>query len=235
MTLLDTVIIIPARCGSKRVRLKNIKPLLGKPLLLYTIEAAEQSGVTDEILVSTDCEEIATVARAAGARVIIRPDEFATDEASTESVLLHCLDNLRQEGRSPEWVMTLPPSSPLRTSKTIMCAREKALNLPNDIDCLFSVHETRDDFWIGDTPDKVRRLFPDAPRRQQDRRPMWVENSCVYLTKVKALQKTGIILGEKYSGFEIPFEDGFDINSETDFIIAEQLLKSRIQKMMKVK
>ncbi len=221
------VIFIPARCGSKRVRMKNIKPLAGKPLIYYTIHAAQQADVTSAIYVSTDCEDIAAVAEAFGAKVMMRPEKLARDDSSTESAMLHFLEQFEKGGDAPEWIMTLPPTSPLRTAETIRNACEKAGTLDGNIDALFSVHPTREDFWVGDFPECISRLYPNAPRRQQDRTPMWIENSCLYLTRVAALERTGFILGKTNTGFEIPTEESFDINSEMDFFIAEQVYKSR--------
>ncbi|MFH1983045.1 MAG: acylneuraminate cytidylyltransferase family protein [Pseudomonadota bacterium] len=219
-------VFIPARCGSKRVPLKNIKPLAGRPLIHYTISAAIEAGLTEAVFVSTDCEEIAGVAVKCGAEVVMRPEQYARDESSTEDAMLDFIEQLGAQDQRPEWVMTLPPTSPLRTADTIVRAWKLALETPDEVDCLFSVHPTREDFWVGDTPGSIARLFPEAPRRQQDRKPLWVENSCIYLTRTAALVRTGFILGEKHSGFEISVEEGFDINSEADFIIAEQLFKN---------
>src|SRR5690606_28754238 len=94
----DVLCIIPARGGSKGLPGKNIKPLAGKPLIAYSIEAAAKSGVCDDIVVSTDAEDIAQAARAAGAWVpFLRPPELSTDSALTEPVLTHAIETIERE------------------------------------------------------------------------------------------------------------------------------------------
>ena len=220
----DTAVVIPARCESQRVALKNIRPLAGKPLIAYTVEAALAANFADPPIVSTDCEEIASVARAFGARVVMRPVELASATASTESALLHVLDVLALEGRRPAWIMTLPPTSPLRTAATIRRFAAEVEQRPGDQDCLMSVTENRGDFWRMSQGGMIHRLFPDAPRRQQDREPLFEENSAVYLTAVAALRATGSILGRRARGIAIESAEGWDINSAFDFDIAEALL-----------
>jgi CMP-N-acetylneuraminic acid synthetase len=113
---LDIVGVIPARGGSKGIPRKNIRPLLGKPLLVWTVEAARASGALADVLVSTDDEEIAAVARQAGARApFLRPSELARDETPTAAVVRHALEWLAErEGRRPAWVMVLEPTAPAR-------------------------------------------------------------------------------------------------------------------------
>lgn len=219
------LIVIPARGGSKRLKNKNIRSLSGKPLLLFAVDAARSAGVGEDIVVSTEDSTIAEIARGAGVEVIDRPRELAEDTASTESVLLHVLEALEKAGRSFEWVMTLPPSSPLRCPQTIVEFVERAHSRPDDQDCLISINEHRGDFWIRESDGDLRRLFPDAPRRQQDREPLWEENSAIYVTRVEALRTTGSILGNRVRGIPIDPIEGLDIHTETDLVTAEALLQ----------
>ena len=226
MSNLDVVIIIPARCGSKRVTLKNIRPICGKPLLLYSVEAAISSGIASQIIVSTDCEEISSIACKGGARVILRPPQLGSDNASTESVLLHCLEILEEEGSYPEWIMTLPPTSPFRG--TDMIRKSCSIISSGEYDSLFTVHENRADFWQGEVGKGLTRLFPDAPRRQQDRMPLWEENSALYLTRSSVLREKEFILGNNSYGMPIDIIQGFDINTEFDFLIAETIMQKSL-------
>ena len=203
---------------------KNVRPLGGKPLLLFAIEAARTAGVSAEIVVSTEDATIAGVAREAGARVIDRPAALAADTASTESVLLHALDVMQGEGRSFAWVMTLPPSSPLRCPGTIVKFAESVRKDPEAQDCLMSIHEDRGDFWTRDPDGKLQRLFPCAPRRQQAREPLWEENSAIYVTSVAALNSTGSILGNRVRGIPIDPIEALDIHTDRDLATAEALL-----------
>ncbi len=218
------IIVIPARGGSKRLPHKNIHPLKGKPLLAYTLEVIAATSLKIPTYVSTDDERIAVVARAyPGVEVVMRPAEISGDTASTESVLLHVLDVLAERGQVPQWLMTLPPTSPFRTAGTIRKFAESAVGCASDIDCLMSVTENRGDFWRMQDDMRMQRLFPDAPRRQQDRTPLFEENSAVYLSRTQALRDTGFILGRAVRGIAIPAIEGFDINNPEDMRLAECL------------
>lgn len=221
------LIVIPARGGSKRIPGKNITPLLGKPLLLYTIEAAIASGISAQVVVSTESPRIAEIAQTAKARVVNRPEQLADDVTSTEAVLLHVLDTLESEGKHFSWIITLPPTSPLRTAATIRRFAGRVAAEPEQQDCLMSVNENRTDFWQQDEEGGMRRLFPEAPRRQQDRVPLYEENSAIYVTRVRALRETGSILGRKVRGMVINREEAVDINEPIDLKVAEALLKER--------
>lgn len=219
------IIVIPARGGSKRLPHKNIYPLKGKPLLVYTLEAILATGLNIPTYVSTDDDRIAAVARAyPGIEVVMRPAAIACDTSSTESVLLHVLDILLERGEIPQWLMTLPPTSPFRSAETIRGFAEAVVGCDSDIDCLMSVTENRGDFWRMQEDGRMQRLFPDAPRRQQDRIPLFEENSAVYLSRTQALRETGSILGRAVRGIGISAIEGFDINSPHDMRLAECLL-----------
>lgn len=220
----DVIVVVPARGGSKRVHNKNIRKLSGKPLLAYTIIAAQEAGLGEWTFVSTDHPDIAAVAREYNAQVIDRPPELASDTASTEAALLHSLDWAKARDWRPDWVVTLPPTSPLRSSSTIARLVAEARNQPAD--CVFSLTENRGDFWRRDASGHFSRLFPDAPRRQQDREPLYEENSAIYVTRVNALRTTGSILGSTQHGMAIDPIEGFDINSELDFVLAKALFEA---------
>jgi CMP-N-acetylneuraminic acid synthetase len=217
----DFMAVIPARGGSKRAPRKNIRPLGEKPLLAYTIAAAHDAGLGGATFVSTEDAEIAAVAKTLGCAVTPRPDTLATDTASTEGVLLHALDEAAKHGWHPKWVLTLPPTSPFRRASTIRFFMDHAAT--SGVDCLLSLTETRASLWRHGPEGKIGMLFPDAPRRQQDRAPLYEENSAIYLTAVSALRSTGSVLGTSQRGIAIDPIEGFDINSELDFVLAEAL------------
>ena len=111
------IAVIPARGGSKGVPKKNIRQLLEKPLLAYTIEAARDAGVFQKVIVSTDSDEIARIAREYGAEVpFIRPDDLSGDQASSDDAILHALEYFRKEGMEFGEVCKLQPTSPLRNA-----------------------------------------------------------------------------------------------------------------------
>ncbi len=110
------VAVIPARGGSKRIPRKNIKPFLGRPMIAYTIEAALKSGVFDRIIVSTDDEEIAAVARTCGAETpFLRPAELSDDHAGTAEVVAHAIRWLENEGQVPDLVCCMYAAAPFIT------------------------------------------------------------------------------------------------------------------------
>ena len=219
----DLWVVVPARGGSTRVPRKNLRSLAGRPLLAYTLQLVNDLGVADRSVVSSDDADALSLAASFGIRAIERPSELATADASTESALLHALDVLAGEGQRGEWVMTLPPTSPFRRAATVRGLVAQARAEPEAQDCLMTVTEDRRDLWRMADDGRLTRLFPEAPRRQQDRTPLYEENSAVYLTRVSALRATGSILGRSVRGVVIDPIEAWDINSETDLVVAEAL------------
>jgi len=220
---MSAIVIIPARGSSKRVPRKNIRLLAGRPLLEWTIIVARKGTRDVPVIVSTEDDEIATVARNAGAEVVARPAALAKDDASTEAVLLHVLDARRDSGfEDPDWVACLPPTSPFRRIDTLRQFMQ--MTDKSDVDCLLSVTETRGDFWHPQSDGNWERLFPDAPRRQQDRDSLFEENSAYYMTRISSLRETGSILGHRRLGVPIDPIEAMDINTPNDLVIAEALV-----------
>ncbi len=219
--------VIPARGGSKSIPLKNIRPLNGTPLLAFTIRAAKQSRYLDRCVVSTDHPEIAQVARDHGAEVIDRPADLATDQAPTEGALLQVLEVLGKQGYRPEYVVTLEPTSPFRTTALIDRCIEAAIT-HGEVDCVMTVTETRKCY--GRLEDgRFEYLFPDQPRRRQERRPLFEESSTVYVTRTGALERDRSVLGRTRQGLVVEDpREAVDINEPLDFIVAEAVLAQRL-------
>ena len=139
---LNILALIPARGGSKGIPKKNIKPLLGKPLIVYSIEAAKQSRYIDRVIVSTDSEEIADVARGANAEVpFLRPANISEDMTPDTPVFEHCLQWLKEkENFIPELIVHLRPTGPLRTAEEIDESIEMLISDPN-ADSIRSIEE----------------------------------------------------------------------------------------------
>lgn len=222
------VIIIPARGGSTRVKNKNIRPLNGRPLLHYSLKCLKEGALLDKTYVSTNDPKIAECAYGCNANVIDRPDTLANATASTESALLHALDVLETQNIYADWIMTLPPTSPFRTLKNIQDVISLAQNSKNDTDCIMSVTENRGDFWCLNGG-RFQRLFPHAPRRQQDRDPLFEENSAIYMTRVTSLKETNSVLGHKVEPYYMDALEAIDINDPLDFEIAEAISKSKFR------
>lgn len=220
--------VIPARGGSKGIPHKNIIPLCGKPLLEYTIEALLAAQVENvDIAVSTDAPEIADVARKyPTVHVVDRPKELSVDTASTESALLHALHVMEEKlDTSYDAIITLQPTSPLRKPETIRRFIE-AFQKDCTHDAMLSLHENREDHWVWNG-EEYRRLYPDAPRRRQERAPLYIENSMLYITRVSALNATNSILGVNPTGFVVDEIEGIDINSFVDLERAKFYIESR--------
>ncbi len=214
--------VIPARSGSKSVPRKNIRRLAGRPLLAWTIDQVKAVEEIDLAVVSTDDPEIAEVARAEGAAVVMRPAELATDTAPTEWALLHALDDLERQGEAPfDYVMVVEPTSPFRRPETIRrcmatIAERDGQSLLTVAAMLSNVGNLEDGFF--------RPLHPDAPRRRQDRQPLYLESSTVYVASVAYLRQTGTLVCPDWLAVVVDEAETVDINTETDFLVAERMM-----------
>lgn len=211
------LVFIPARGGSKRIPKKNIYPISGKPLIEYTFEKIIELGWGEKTFVSSDIEEIKCIATKYNINFIHRPEYLCKDNSSTESALIHTLTKLKNHY---EFVVTLPPTSPLIKSSSILKAVEVFKSKFKVIDSLISVHESKDDIWHYEN-NIFKRIFPEEPRRQQDRKPLFIENSAIYITKTSSLLKTKSILGNKTMPFKISKKEGLDINDKEDIMNIE--------------
>jgi CMP-N,N'-diacetyllegionaminic acid synthase len=215
--------IIPARGGSKGIPLKNIKLMNGKPLIEYTIESAIKSGVLDKIVVSTDDEKIAEISsKYESIHISMRPPELATDDATTESTLIYVCEELKkQENIFVKSVITLEPTSPLRSPYTIRTCVE-LLQRPM-VDSVVGVIEVSS--VLGRIIDnKFEHIFPGQPRRRQDREDLYKESSTIYGTLYEVLLKKQSVIGDHAYPLVIPKQEALDINDNFDFLTIESLL-----------
>ena len=218
--------VIPARGGSKSIPLKNIKLLNGKPLIEYTIETALASKALDRIAVSTDHEDIIRICQQYNEiDVIVRPPELATDEAPTEWTLLHACDELKKKDDFiPDVVLTLEPTSPLRSTQTIIRCID--IFKTTDADSVIGVTETR--ACYGKIVDgRFEYLSQNQPRRRQEREPLYKESSTIYATKLDTLRRKNSVLGEKLYPLIISHNEAIDINELFDFKLIEVLINQK--------
>ena len=197
--------LIPARGGSKGVPNKNIKPIYGKPLIVWTIERALISQKLDKVLVSTDSDKIAEVARNAGADVLMRPNELATDTASTQDVMVHALKNY-----PADILVLLQPTSPFREKGRIDECIEEFLE--NDYDSLATG-------FICDYKEYGTNTLP-----RQQINGFFYDDGNIYVIKAKNIlagDRYGKRIGKKLVG---RFENA-EIDDEYDFWLLEQILK----------
>ena len=222
------VAVIPARGGSKSIPGKNIRPLGGKPLLAWSIEIAQQVSEIDRIIVSTDDAEIASVGRAHGAEVYARPPHLATDEALVIDALKDLLQTLRAEGETPEWVILLEPTCPLRSADDVRDCLKLVAHGVFDSVATFKDAELN--------PHRAWRLVDDVPEVFIDGAVPWLPrqklpkayqlNGAVYLFRASLLaQEAKSLLVGKLGAVLMPRERSQDIDDGVDFAVVEAFLK----------
>lgn len=226
--------VIPARGGSKGIVRKNLRLLNGKPLIAWTIEAALNAIGLDRVIVSTEDEEIAEVSKTYGAEVpFMRPAELAKDNTPTLDVLQHTLYHLAQdESYFPDAIVTLQPTSPMRTSKNI----DEALRLFKAdflADCLVSCIKVPHNYH----PESIMTLQENGylkpysdkkglPSRRQDKSEIFARNgAAIYITRASNLDK--FIVGGNIIPFIMNDHESIDIDTEDDLIRAENILVNR--------
>jgi CMP-N,N'-diacetyllegionaminic acid synthase len=229
------IALIPARSGSKRLPGKNVRILNGQPLISYSILAAIKSNQFTEIIVSTDCREIAKIATSYGASVPdLRPSKFAQDSSCDIDWVQHALTRLvRTSLKEINFVAILRPTSPLRKDSTIIRAIEE-LKQNSWADSLRAMQVTDKHpgkMWEinGDgraTPylNQLNQNPPTHDRPTQSLQKLWVQNASLEIVKLKAILETNTISGRSVLGFEMPGLEGFDINNEKDFEFLEYLI-----------
>jgi N-acylneuraminate cytidylyltransferase len=222
--------IIPARGGSEGIPKKNIVPLCGIPLIAYTIKAAQLSSRLDRVYVSTDDLEIAHIAKSYNCPVLMRPPSISTAYSTTLSVLVHVLNQLSTSGYRPDAVMTLQPTSPLRTNNHIDEAAALFLSDPladSLVSCVPVPHIYH--------PNSVMRLSPagylqsltdsNKPSRRQDKEPLYARNgAAIYITRSKRL--TEYIFGGRLIPYMMDWAASIDIDTIDDLNDAERHLSS---------
>jgi len=225
------VAIIPARGGSKRIPRKNLVDLGGKPLIAYSILSAKQSKyLNGNIYVSTEDDEIAKVSKELGAKVIERPNELTTDEASTLSVLKHAVSELEKEGLDFDTVVELQPTSPFRKTSTIDDGVKKLWDNWERFDAVFSVKQTRfpPDWMLRTRGDLLEFIFPNDFSKilSQDLEKTYEVDGVLYVLKKDLVRssenyqfahgKTGYLVTGKI--------ESIDIDDEEDLRIAKAIL-----------
>jgi CMP-N,N'-diacetyllegionaminic acid synthase len=226
---MEILYIIPARGGSKGLPGKNIRLLGNKPLIAYAIEAAVNSIFKGTVIVSTDDEEIATVGKKYGAAVpFMRPDELATDAASTMDLVFHAINFYKQQHVFFDLVVVLQPTSPLRTSSDI----DQAISLMKEkkMDAVVSVCESEHHpLWTNILPpDGSMKNFIREEVKGKNRQQLPLNfrlNGALYISKSEALETYKGFIHEKTIAYIMPTDRSVDIDHEIDFKLAELLLK----------
>ena len=221
--------IIPARGGSKGLPGKNIRPLLGKPLIGWTIEAAKNSKYIDDIFVSTDSSEIASVAESFGVIVPeLRPAELASDKATSASVVLYTLDLYRKQGKEFDYFLLLEPTSPLRKPDDLDNAIELACDNPNKagVVSLGEVHMEHPSIVKKVTDNNVVEPYSEAKKvtQRQQLDKAYFPYGVVYLVKTDYFEKNQQFYGADSLPYFIERWQCYEIDDLYDFIAIEAIL-----------
>ncbi len=217
--------VIPARGGSKGVPRKNLRLVAGKPLIVWTIEQALAVRAPLDVVVSTDDEEIAAVAREAGARVpFLRPAELAQDTTTTEPVVRHAIAEVAREGVAPGVVMLLQATSPVRLPGTL--DRALAEYHASGVDSLVGVVPQAPFLWWAGDPPRADYDVDHRPRRQDltPDRLRYRETGSLYVTDRRVYDEHDNRLGGRIGLFVMDEVEGVDIDTELDLALAEQRL-----------
>lgn len=221
--------IIPARSGSKGLKDKNIKELCGKPLMYYTIEAAKSSGCFDTIMVSTDSERYAQVARACGADVpFLRSNDLSSDSASSWDAVREVLTRYNELGKRFDYVALLQPTSPLRNAQDIKGVVD--LLKADGVNAVVTVTEVDHPVqWCFSMPDNhSMQELADSPYnyvRRQELKVYYRENGAVFLVDAQKIIKPDYnFYADGCFGYIMPKNRSVDIDTEIDFKLAEAIL-----------
>jgi CMP-N,N'-diacetyllegionaminic acid synthase len=227
------LVLIPARGGSKGIPGKNIKPLNGKPLIYYTLDIARAFFSDENICVSTDDLEIAHKVEEYGVKVpFIRPDDLATDHATTNDVISHALDFYRKKGIDYDYTLLLQPTSPFRQVRHVADCLSMAAELPFEM--IVSVKETdANPYYVlfeEDGNGILQKSKEATFTRRQDCPAVWQVNGAIYLinnhvlTEKKdlgALKKSKLVMESRYS---------IDLDTMEDWMMAECMLEKGLIK-----
>ncbi|MEG0560586.1 MAG: acylneuraminate cytidylyltransferase family protein [Muribaculaceae bacterium] len=225
---MKTLYVIPARGGSKGIPGKNIKLLAGRPLIAYSIDVARKLADDVDICVSTDDAKIVAVVESMGLKVpFMRPDSLATDRSGTYEVLIHALDFYANKGIIYDTIVLLQPTSPFRTAEDVRQCIEK---YTPQIDMVVSVKEASSNpyyncFEVNDKGYLHISKGDGLYTRRQDAPKAWEYNGAVYVINSTSLRKMHLGQFTHRIMSEMPSNRSIDLDTSTDWLIAETLLK----------
>ncbi len=227
---------IPARSGSKGIKDKNIFPLVGKPLIAYTIEAAKRSKYIDKVIVSTDSEKYAQIARQWGAEVpFLRPAELATDTAPEMLTTIHLMEWLENESEKNhegpfDIIFRLQCTAPLRSTEDIDRAIEELI--AKDADSIIGVMEAPvTPLWMNTLPEdkSMKNFIPEhiMKKNRQELPTYYQLNGTIFVAKWDFMKKHKKWYGEKTYAIVLPRERSIDIDDEMDMELVKVLIEKR--------
>lgn len=227
--------VIAARSGSKGLQDKNIKKLLGRPLMGWPIKAALSAKSVDKVVVSTDSPLYAAIARRCGADVpFLRPSDLAGDNSSSVDVVLHALNFLENKGQRFKYVVLLEPTSPLTESSDIDAAFDRLLSNKCKAKSIVGISELvthHPNFAVKVLPNQMLKPafcedFSHLPRRQEVEEMYFLDGS-FYLSEVETLKLTRTFYTDRALGYEMPDWKALEVDTILDFVCVEAILKNR--------
>jgi CMP-N-acetylneuraminic acid synthetase len=223
--------VIPARGGSKSVPFKNLAPLNGKPMLVYTIEAAQKSRLLTHFVVSSENDRIIQVARQYGAPApFVRPADLATDEAPSLPVVQHAVREMEtREGIVFDYVVLLQATSPLRNGADIDASLDKLIR--TGADSVVSVvriahhHPARMRFIENDMLVQLPMGEPKEMQRRQDLPPVYIRNGAIFATRRSVVMEQNSMLGKISRPYVMPESRSANVDTKFDFLVVEVILQ----------
>lgn len=220
---MSNIAIIPARGGSKRIPRKNIKPFCGKPIIAYSIEAALASNLFGEVMVSTDDEEIAEVAKKYGAYIpFMRSKKNADDFATTHDVIKEVIETYEQRGHAFSYGCCIYPTAPFITSSLLHEAFKKLVD--NNFDCLFPIVKYSYPIWrsLKIEDNKVSMWWPEnVNKRSQDLPASYHDAGQFYWFNIEPIMNKGSLLDDNTGAIVVDELQVQDIDTLSDWEVAE--------------
>lgn len=225
---MTSIAVIPARGGSKRIPRKNLKLFHGAPIITYAIKVALESNIFDEVIVSTDDEEIAELSLSFGAKIPwMRPKVLANDYTTTLEVIQDAAKKIKTSHSDLRSICCLYPTTPLLKTQFLVKAQE--ILLKNDWNYVFSglkVNTSPYRFFSLEENEEVKMLFPqNEMSRTQDLPPVYHDAGQFYWGTARAWEKCLPIFSSKSTIVELPAESVIDIDTEDDWVKAEYMYK----------
>ena len=228
---MEILAVIPARSGSKSIVDKNIREIDGKPMLAYSIEHAKASKYITRIIVSTDSERYAQIARYYGAETpFLRPEQYATDSALDIDVFQHALNFLsKTEHYLPEIVVHLRPTYPIRRAEDIDCMIEMLLQAPeaDAVRCIAPAKEIAYKMWRLNKKNEITPLLNDIPeaynRPRQSLPTIYYQNACIDVIRTQTILKKNSMTGDRILGYIM--DNNYDIDTEEEFQQAKRQIE----------
>ncbi len=222
----ECIAIIPARGGSVGIPRKNVKPLAGKPLLLWAVEAARAARLVNRVFVTTDDDEIADIARQGAAEVIRRPVDLAGPQSTLEETLWHALQELGRTGVKPDHLAVLHCTSPLVEPGDVDGALAMVMNGSHE--SVMTAADFQRWIWTQDENGVWRGVNHDERQRgMRQKRPQEVlETSAVYALQCEAFRRERYRFCGRTGVYRIPIWRAFEIDEPDDWILHEALMRA---------